>query len=60
MDIFFSLFFKSSVTLLVVMENSSSNKDKPTSLFYTGFSEKMHVWRIRDSRFCTIYAAENG
>lgn len=41
MDIFFSLFSKSSLTLLRVMENSSSNKDnKPTSLFYTGFSEE--------------------
>ena len=40
MDIFFSLFSK-SLTLLRVMENSSSNRDnKPTSLFCTGFSEE--------------------
>lgn len=39
MDIFFSLFSKSSVTLLTLIKNGYSD-NKCTSLFYADFSEK--------------------
>lgn len=40
MDIFFSLFSRSSVTLLILIKNGYSDNNRSTSLFYAGFSEK--------------------